>query len=133
MTYIESNIKRQMAYYDKLYEIGGRDVINDVWVRADGEREWWFVGKIARVSGEFDTMLDVFLNIYMLCQGTSHHIEGGGGPDQAAWNILLGMKTYHDVSRKTMSDDGWAAQLGTTGPQIAGKYGSKLVDKSPLD
>lgn len=83
------------------------------------------------ISGEFDTMLDVFLNIYMLCQGTSHHIEGGGGPDQAAWNILLGMKTYHDVSRKTMSDDGWAAQLGTTGPQISGKYGPKLVDKSP--
>ena len=62
MTYIESNIKRQMAYYDKLYEIGGRDVINDVWVRADGEREWWFVGKIARVSGEFDTMYMISFN-----------------------------------------------------------------------
>ena len=52
MTYIESNIKRQMTYYDRLYEIGGRDVINDVWVRAEGEKEWWLVGKIARVSGE---------------------------------------------------------------------------------
>ena len=52
MTYIESNIKRQLATYDKLYEIGGDDIIHDVWVRADGEKEWWFVGKIARVSGE---------------------------------------------------------------------------------
>jgi hypothetical protein len=42
------------------------------------------------------------------------------------------MKTYHDVARKTMSEEGWAAQLGTTGPQIAGKYGNKLVDKSPI-
>jgi hypothetical protein len=30
-----------------------------------------------------------------------------------------------------MSEEGWAAQLGTTGPQIAGKYGSRLVEKSP--
>ena len=52
MTYIESNIKRQLSNYDKLYEIGGDDVIHDVWVRADGEKEWWLVGKIARVSGE---------------------------------------------------------------------------------
>ena len=84
------------------------------------------------ISGEFETMLDVFLNIYMLTQGTAQHIEGGGGPDQAAWNILLGMKTYHDVARKTMSEEGWAAQLGTTGPQIAGKYGHLLVEKSPI-
>ena len=84
------------------------------------------------ISGDFDTMLDVFLNIYMLCQGTDKHIEGGGGPDQAAWNILLGMKTYHDVARKTMSEEGWAAQLGTTGPQIAGKYGHLLVEKPPV-
>lgn len=84
------------------------------------------------ISGEFDTMLDVFLNIYMLCQGTSHHIEGGGGPDQAAWNILLGMETYKNVARYTMSEDAWAAQLGTTGPQIAGKYGHLLVEKSPI-
>lgn len=53
MAYIESNIKRQMANYDKLLEIGGKDIINDVWVRAEGEKEWWLVGKIARVSGQF--------------------------------------------------------------------------------
>ena len=41
------------------------------------------------ISGEFDTMLDVFLNIYMLTQGTDKYIEGGGGPDQAAWNLSL--------------------------------------------
>jgi len=84
------------------------------------------------VSGKFDTMVDLFLNIYMLCNSTSHYTEGGGGPDQAALNILLNMKSYKDITNFAMSDDGYAAQLGTTGPQIAGKYGSKLVDKSPI-
>jgi hypothetical protein len=84
------------------------------------------------VSGKFDTMLDFFLNVYMLCQGTSHYIEGGGGPDQAALNVLLNMKSYKDITNFAMSEDGYAAQLGTTGPQIADKYGSKLVEKSPI-
>jgi hypothetical protein len=84
------------------------------------------------VSGKFDTMVDLFLNIYMLCNSTSHYTEGGGGPDQAALNILLNMKSYKDITNFAMSDDGYAAQLGTTGPQIAGKYGSKLVDKFPI-
>ena len=84
------------------------------------------------ISGRFDTMLDLFLNIYMLCNGTSHYIEGGGGPDQAALNILLNMKQYKEITNFAMSEDGYAAQLGTTGPQIAGKYGDKLLEKSPI-
>jgi hypothetical protein len=71
MTYIDSNIKRQMANFDKLYDIGGDSVVNDVWVRAEGEIEWWFVGKIARVSGKFIVELRfvckeyiLYLNIY---------------------------------------------------------------------
>jgi hypothetical protein len=84
------------------------------------------------VSGNFDTMLDFFLNVYLLCNGTSHFTEGGGGPDQAAVNILLNMKPYRDITRFTASEEGWAAQLGTTGPQVAGKYAGKLVEKSPI-
>lgn len=84
------------------------------------------------LSGKFDTMLDLFLNIYMLCNGTSHQIEGGGGPDQAALNVLLNMKPYKDITRFTMSEEGWAAQLGTTGPQVLGKYSNKLVEKTPI-
>lgn len=83
------------------------------------------------VSGRFDTMLDLFYNIYLLCNGTSHRIEGGGGPDQAALNILLNMKPYKDITNFAMSEDGWAAQLGTTGPQILSRYGSKLVESTP--
>jgi hypothetical protein len=83
------------------------------------------------ISGEFDTMLDVFLNIYLLCNGSSPFIDGGGGPDQAALNVLLNMKSYKDITNFAMSEDGYAAQLGTTGPQIHGKYADKLVEKTP--
>ena len=83
------------------------------------------------ISGKFDTMVDLFLNIYLLCSGAPHNVEGGGGPDQAALNILLNMKPYRDITNFAMSEDGYAAQLGTTGPQIAGKYGDLLVENSP--
>lgn len=83
------------------------------------------------ISGEFDTMIDLFLQIYLMCNGTQRYIEGGGGPDQAALNIILNMKPYKDITRFTMSEEGWAAQLGTTGPQIKGKYGHLLVENRP--
>jgi hypothetical protein len=84
------------------------------------------------LSGKFDTMLDFFLNVYMACGGAPMHVEGGGGPDQAAVNVLLNMKSYYDITNFAMSEDGYAAQLGTTGPQVAGKYAGKLVEKSPI-
>lgn len=50
MTYTERNIRRQANTFDQLESIGGP--IHDVYARAPGEKEWWLVGKIARVSGE---------------------------------------------------------------------------------
>lgn len=84
------------------------------------------------ISGKMNTVIDLFLNIYMLCNGTNHFIEGGGGPDQAALNVLLNLSPYKDITNFSNSDAGYAAQLGTTGPQIFGKYGTKLVDKCPI-
>lgn len=84
------------------------------------------------ISGRFDTMIDLFLNVYMLCNSTQHFIEGGGGPDQAALNVLLNMETYRNVTNFATSESGWAAQLGTTGPQIQSKYGELLTEKTPI-
>jgi len=85
------------------------------------------------MSGDFETMLDLFMNIKLLCDAApAHFIEGGGGPDQAAYNILINSKPFKDITRFTMSEDGWAAQLGTTGPQIDYKYGDKLVEPKPI-
>lgn len=84
------------------------------------------------IAGRFDTMIDLFLNVYMLCNSTQHFIEGGGGPDQAALNVLLNMETYRNVTNFATSESGWAAQLGTTGPQIQSKYGELLTEKNPI-
>lgn len=84
------------------------------------------------ISGNCNAMLDLFLNVYLLCNGTDHFVAGGGGPDQAALNILLNLSPYKDITNFAMSEDGWAAQLGTTGPQIKGKYENVLVENSPI-
>ena len=54
------------------------------------------------LSGCYDTIVDLFLNIFMWCNTTNHYIEGGGGPDQAALNIILNMKPYKDITKFSM-------------------------------
>jgi len=84
------------------------------------------------MAGEIETMLDLFLNIYVMCNGaSSHNISGGGGPDQAAYNILLSSKIYQDVTNIASSEDGWASQLGTTGFQSSYGAEGKLVEAQP--
>lgn len=50
MRYEEANIRRQAETFDLLVDAGGEDVIDDVYVRSGGKKEWWLVGKVARVS-----------------------------------------------------------------------------------
>lgn len=50
MLYNEANIRRQANTFDQLESIGGNDLINDVYVRSPEGKEWWLVGKIARIS-----------------------------------------------------------------------------------
>jgi hypothetical protein len=42
------------------------------------------------------------------------------------------MLPYKDITNFAMSEDGYAAQLGTTGPQVANKFADKLIEKSPI-
>lgn len=84
------------------------------------------------ISGEFNTMLDFMTNIFLSCGGAPANVPGGGGPDQAALNVLLSMQPYKDITNFAMSEDGYAAQLGTTGPQISDRYGQYLVEPSPI-
>jgi len=85
------------------------------------------------LSGKYSSIIDLFLSIYMISNGASgRHISGGGGPDQASLNILLNMKNWKDTTIINKSEDGWAAQLGTTGPQILTSVREKLVEKTPI-
>jgi len=69
------------------------------------------------IAGEFNYMVDLFLNIYLMCGGAPSIVDGGGGPDQAAYNILLNSSVYQDKLKVASSDHTWAAQLGVIAPQ----------------
>lgn len=85
------------------------------------------------MAGDFNTMNDLFMHIYLLCDAApSHWNQHGGGPDQPAYNLIIHTKPWQDIARHTPSDDGWAAQLGTTGKHIAERYGKLIVDPAPV-
>jgi hypothetical protein len=60
-------------------------------------------------AGEPNTMRDLWFSIYNLCKGTQIP-----NPDQAAYNVLLNLEPYKSITKYTMSESAWAAQLGTT-------------------
>lgn len=84
------------------------------------------------LAGDYKTMLDLFLNISLVCGGSPVNVPGGGGPDQAGLNVLLGMAPFKDITRFTDSEEGWAAQLGTTvDPWKLPAYCPVLTEASP--
>lgn len=79
------------------------------------------------ISGDFNTLVDLFLTIYLSCGNSPKFVPGGGGPDQAALNILLQTTAYKNITRFTKSEEAWAAQLGTTK-----KYKNELLEPEPI-
>lgn len=63
------------------------------------------------IAGTFDAFIDLCKTIYLSCGASPVHVPGGGGPDQAALNVLLTTKAYKDITNFAKSSDGWAAQL----------------------
>jgi hypothetical protein len=70
------------------------------------------------IAGEKQAVIDLFLNIFMLCRGSSPEIPGGGGPDQAALNILLSLEPYKSITKFCTTDESWVVHAGTTMPAI---------------
>lgn len=85
------------------------------------------------VSGEIGALSDLFLNIFMSCGGAPARVPGGGGPDQAALNILLSTEPYKSITNFAMSEDGYAAQLGTTkDPNKIESFRPYLLEEEPI-
>jgi hypothetical protein len=79
------------------------------------------------ISGEWKTMSELFLNIYLLCIGSPNQT-----PDQAALNTLLSLDIYKNITRFTTSEESWACQAGTTvDERKLIQYGDKIVEPSP--
>ena len=63
------------------------------------------------MAGGYTYMRGLFLNIFLACMASPHqHVPGGGGPDQAAYNIVV-KDMYHTVVSDSVA---WACQAGTT-------------------
>jgi hypothetical protein len=65
------------------------------------------------LAGKFDVFMGLCKSVYLLSHGTTQHVPGGGGPDQAALNLLLSTSIYDHVTEVTRGHQRWAAQLGT--------------------
>lgn len=85
------------------------------------------------IAGKYAELMSLMTNIYYICRGLPPFIEGGGGPDQAAYNLLLNLTQYETTTHFAYSEQGWAAQLGTTvDPTKYRHYKDNLVEPSPI-
>lgn len=89
------------------------------------------------IAGTRQAFADLCLNVFMLCRGSDSHTQGGGGPDQAALNILLNLEAYWSITNFTTPRENGIVHLGTTLPAIlsgAGTIGEAYMrDPSLLD
>jgi hypothetical protein len=82
------------------------------------------------IAGDLMSITDFCLNLYLICRGLNPHVPGGGGPDQAAMNIMLGMEVYRYSTMGTGPATGWVLHAGTSMPAIeagSGGIGEEYV------
>lgn len=85
------------------------------------------------LAGKFNVFMGLCKSIYLLSSGTIQHVPGGGGPDQAALNLLLSTAVYDHITDITTHRGHWAAQLGTTlDPQKIDAYKPFLTEPQPI-
>ena len=120
-----------IRYNDELW--GKNNMMSSFGTRIFEEMKDKVINNAGVMAGHFDVMKDLFLNIYLSCGGSPRYVEGGGGPDQAAYNILLSLAHYRNITLFANSEDLWAAQLGTTkDPNKIGYYSQFLTEPSPI-
>lgn len=66
------------------------------------------------LAGTIEDIKDLCLNIWLITRQMQHHVEGGGGPDQAALNIILDMVTHRYTTLFTDPTSGWVVHAGTS-------------------
>lgn len=66
------------------------------------------------IAGWRPVIADLCLQIFLTCGGIPHHVPGGGGPDQAALNILMKSRIYTSHTLQTNANDDFILHAGTT-------------------
>jgi hypothetical protein len=78
-------------------------------------------------AGRMRAMKELWLHIWMMCKA-----GGRPNPDQAAYNVLLDTKAWKQLTKFTMSEDGWACQAGTTvDPVKIASFRPHLLEAEP--
>ena len=72
MAYINENILRQLRHYNEIRKVGGKDCVQDVYVRdpntSGDNTRYWFVGKVARCTGTVSPKAAIARQINLLEQ-----------------------------------------------------------------
>lgn len=92
-----------------------KQVFGDFFFDTNKAKEIYCAGVIA---GTRMALKDFALNIWLICRGLNPHVPGGGGPDQAAMNVLLGTDPYLFSTIFTDPTKGWVVHAGTSRPAI---------------
>jgi hypothetical protein len=79
------------------------------------------------LAGHGYAIRDLALNIFVACLNRPIPIC-----DQSTFNFMISQNPYTSLSRYCFSEDGWAAQLGTTGdPSKASQFDPVLLEPKP--
>lgn len=121
-----------------------QETMNDLLVSSEGiayQHEPWGANNLLRAFGPFqyenhktniirncgvlagqrDWFVSLAKLVYLISAGTIQHVPGGGGPDQAALNMILATDPFQYRTFVATHREPWAAQLGT------------MMDPSKLD
>ncbi len=66
------------------------------------------------IAGRTAAVLDLFVAVYAMCYARPLEVRGGGGPDQAALNLLLSTEPYSSITKFCTTEDEWVCHLGTS-------------------
>jgi len=84
------------------------------------------------IAGKSNAFTDLCLAIYLTCGSAPRNVPGGGGPDQAALNVLLSLQPYKDSVIRTSGS--FVAHMGTSIEAVAsGSGGVGEIYKDRLD
>jgi hypothetical protein len=79
-------------------------------------------------AGKMSAIKDLWLQIWLMCKA-----GGRLNPDQAAYNILMNSHAWKSVTKFTMSESGWSAQVGTTiDPEKIEGFKPHLLEAQPI-
>lgn len=83
------------------------------------------------IAARHERMVDVSNLVYQLCSTRLQHVFGGGGPDQAAYNVLLSASSLNKDTAYLNHEYGWACQCGTTMDPSKPDYITNGIHKPP--